>query len=103
MSLLLACSLILFCPSIMTTEGEITADLKTGKYQPGFEGGGELIGYNENEGKAFFYINGSVDLKVKIPDAGEYTLKVKASCQAAKKELAKITIYAGGKAIADEF
>src|SRR4051812_29557933 len=102
MSLLLT-SVLLLSPVHVTIDEEIKADLKAGKYQPAFEGGGDLIGYNENEEKAFFYINGTVDLKVKVPTAGEYTLKVRASCQAAMKVNAKINIVAAGKSVADEF
>jgi hypothetical protein len=98
MYLLLASLLLIAVPA-----DEIKADLKSAKYTPGFEGGGDLLGFNENEDKAFFYINGTVDLTVKVPAAGEYTLTVKASCQAAKKENAKINIVAGGKSVADEF
>jgi hypothetical protein len=82
---------------------EIKADLKGGKYQSAFEGGENLIGYKEEESKAFFYTNGSVEMKLKVPAAGEYTLKVRASCQASNKENAKMTILAGEKAVAEDF
>ena len=87
MSFLLATLLLIAGPA-----DEIKADLKNAKYTPAFEGGSDLLGFNENEDKAFFYINGTIDLKVKVPAAGDYTLTVKASCQAAKKENAKINI-----------
>jgi hypothetical protein len=100
--LLVLSSLLLINPCNLLDD-EIKADLKAGKYTPTFEGGKDLMGFNESEDKAFFYTNGSVDVTVKVPSDGEYTLKVKASCQAAKKEMAKMTIIVAGKSIADEF
>lgn len=82
---------------------EIKVDLKAGKYQSVVEGSTDLVGYSERDERAFFFTNGSVDLTVKVPEAGEYVMKVKASCQAALKEFAKMTIVAGNKSVADDF
>lgn len=95
---------LLVVPAPVISDGdELKADLKKAKYECAAEGGKDLVGYNENEGKAFFYTNGTMEMKFKVPAAGEYTLTVRASCQAALKENAKMTITAGGKAVADDF
>jgi len=79
MSLLLVLASLLVAPA---TDDAIKLDLKSGKYKPAFEGGGDLVGYNEGEEKAFFYTNGQVTLTGKVPAAGEYTITINASCQA---------------------
>lgn len=75
---------------VFTTDDAIKLSLKDATYKAAFDGGGDLLGYNEGEEKAFFYVNGSAEFKTKLPSDGEYTLTLNASCQAAEKENAKI-------------
>ncbi|MFT3883061.1 MAG: carbohydrate-binding domain-containing protein [Gemmatales bacterium] len=86
-----------------TVDDAIKLDIKAGKFKAEFEGTKDLIGYNDNDEKAFFYVNGSVELAAKVPSAGEYTITINASCQAALKENAKINISVDGKEIAKDF
>ena len=79
---------------------DIKLDLKAGKFNPD---GNELLGYNEGDECAFFYINGSVTLTAKVPAEGEYTIVLSAACTAAMKENAKITIHVGDKEVAKGF
>lgn len=88
---------------IPTVDDVIKLDLKGAKYKAAFEGGSELVGYNEGDEKAFFYTNGEVTLTAKAPAAGEYTLTINASCTAAMKENAKFNVSLDGKEVARDF
>jgi hypothetical protein len=82
----------------------IKVPLKDFKMKPKNDGTPEdLIGYNEGEEKLFFYVHGTGTAEVKIPDDGEYTLTVEASCDEAKGEKAKIKITIGETEVAKEF
>ena len=95
--------LVLACIFVPHVDDAIKLDLKTAKYKAAFEGGADLIGYNEGDEKAFFYVNGEVALAGKVPSAGEYAITLNASCQAALKENAKINITLNGKELAKDF
>jgi hypothetical protein len=81
----------------------IQLQLKAASYKAAYENAGDMVGYNENEEKAFFYTNGSVEFKCQFPADAEYTLTLEASCQAAEKELAKIDIEVNGKSVIKNF
>ena len=96
MSLLLVLASLIACPAVE----DIKLDLKAAKFNPD---GSELIGYNEGDERAFFYINGSVTLTAKVPAEGEYTITLSAACTAALKENAKINVFVGDKQVAKDF
>lgn len=99
-------SLLVVLVSLVTmpvSEDAIKLDLKAAKYKAAFEGGSELVGYNEGDEKAFFYTNGEVTLTAKVPATGEYTIVISASCQAALKENAKFNLNVDGKEISKDF
>ena len=81
----------------------IKADLKTFKWKAKFEGGEALGGYDEGEGRFNFYAHGSATGEVTIPEDGEYTLTVEASCSKVEKEHAKFKLTAGETVVAKEF
>src|SRR5581483_11702561 len=82
----------------------IKLDLKSFKMKPKFEGTPEeLMGYNEAEGKLFFYVHGSGTAEVKIPEDGEYTITIEASCDEAKNEKAKMAVKVGDVDVTKEF
>jgi hypothetical protein len=95
-------SFLLVLASLVTfgTVGEIKLDLKAAKFEPS---GNELLGYNDGDEKAFFYINGSLTATAKVADEGEYTITINAACTAALKENAKFTLYVGDKVISKDF
>ena len=80
----------------------IKADLKTFKWKATFEGGEDLGGYDENEGRFFFYAHGAATGEVTLPEDGEYTITVEAACSEAQKELAKFKLTVGGEVVAKE-
>jgi len=62
----------------------------------------DLFGYNEGEGKLFFYTNGAAEAKVKVPADGDYEVVIKASCDSAQNERAKFKVSIDGKAVGKE-
>ena len=80
----------------------IKADLKTFKWKAAFEGGEALGGYDEGEGRFNFYAHGTATGDVTIPEDGEYTITVEASCSEAQKELAKFKVTVGEVVVAKE-
>jgi hypothetical protein len=63
----------------------------------------DLFGHNEGEGKLFLYAHGSALAKVTIPEDGEYTVVIEASCDEAKNEKAKIKVTVGDVVVKDDF
>src|ERR1700733_5391856 len=63
--------------SAVTQQDAIKIDLKNFKFK-GQKDGVELLGYNEGEGKLFYYINGLAEATVKLPADGDYEITVKA-------------------------
>jgi hypothetical protein len=64
---------------------------------------GDNAGYNEGEGKLFFYAPDTAEAAVKLAADGEYTITVEASCDAAKDENAKFTLKVGDEVIKKDF
>ena len=68
-----------------------------------FKKGGDLAGLNEGDGKLFFYSFDTAEAKVSLPEDGEYTITIEASCDAAEKENAKFTLKVGDVEVKKEF
>ena len=81
----------------------IKLELKDFTMKAAFEGGQELVGYNEGEGKLFYYVNGTGTATVKVPDDGEYVITIEASCDEAKGEKAKLSLKVGDTEVAKSF
>ena len=80
----------------------ITVDLKTFKWKCAFEGKTDLGGYDDGEGRFFFYTNGTATGDVMIPADGEYTITVEASCNQAQNEFARFKLTVGDVVVAKE-
>lgn len=72
------------------------------KWKCKFDGGAELGGYDTGEERFFFYSFGTATADVTIPEDGEYTFTVEASCSEAEKELAKFKVTCGETVVAKE-
>jgi hypothetical protein len=81
---------------------DLKVDLKSFKWKAAFEGGADLGGYDEGDGRFFFYCNGTATGEVTIPDDGEYSITVEASCTEAQKEFAKFKVTIGETVVAKE-
>jgi hypothetical protein len=62
----------------------------------------DLTGYNEGDEKLFFYAPGTGEWTFKLPDDGEYTILVKASCDPAQGMNAKFKLAMDGETVGEE-
>lgn len=62
----------------------------------------DLVRYDDGDNKLCFYGNGVMEAGVKIPEDGEYTITVEASCDEAQNEKAKFKLSVGGVVVAKE-
>ncbi len=88
--------------SVAVAADAVKVSLKDFKWKCKFEGGTDLGGFDENEDRFFFYTNGTATGDVTIPEDGEYTITIEASCVEADKELAKFKVTCGGTEVAKE-
>jgi hypothetical protein len=85
---------------VMAAETQTVAvDLKTFKFPDGKQ---DLFGFNEGEGKLFFYTNGTATATVKVPEEGDYEITIKASCDQALNERAKFKLTIDGQLVGKE-
>jgi hypothetical protein len=61
-----------------------------------------LFGLNEDEGKLFFYTNGTAEAPFKLPKDGDYEIVIKASGEPAQNERAKFKLLVDGKEFGKE-
>lgn len=80
----------------------VKVNLKDFKWKSAFDGGADLGGYDENDDRFFLYTNGTASGEVAIPEDGEYTITVEASCSAAEKELAQFKLEVGETVVVKE-
>jgi len=80
----------------------IKPELKNFKWKCKFESGTELGGYDEGQDRFFFYTFGTASTDVTIPEDGEYTMTIEASCNEALKEFAKFKVTVGETEVAKE-
>jgi hypothetical protein len=62
----------------------------------------ELLGYSQDEGRLFFYTNGTAESTVKIPADAEFEIVINASCDPAQNERAKFKLTVDGKDVGME-
>ena len=62
----------------------------------------DLFGYNDGDGKIFYYTAGTVELPAKVPAEGVYEIVVKASCDEAQGQKAKWTVAVDGKLVGEQ-
>jgi hypothetical protein len=103
MSRFLSAFLVLGCGlgSVIAAD-EVKVDLKGFKFKCKFETTSDLGGYDEGEGRLYFYSFGTSTGDVEIPADGEYKLAVEASCTEAMKEFAKFKLSVGDVVVAKE-
>jgi Ca-dependent carbohydrate-binding module xylan-binding len=89
-------------PIAAGAEGEaIAVDLKTFTFKVRPESA-DLFGYNDGEGKLFYYTGGTGETTVKLPADGDYELVIKASCDPALNERAKFKVALDGQPVGME-
>ena len=95
---LLAVAVLACGIGVAVAADEVKVELKDFKWK----GGENLGGYDENEGRFYFYSFGTATGDVTIPEDGEYTITVEASCTEAEKEFAKFKLSIGEEVVAKE-
>lgn len=96
----LAVAALLSIPALALA-ADISVDLKNFKFIVA-EDAASLFGYNEDEGKLFYYSNGKAEATVKIPADGEYDIVLKASGDKAQDVRAKFKVAVDGEAVGEE-
>jgi hypothetical protein len=96
----LAAVLVLGCAGAALA-ADVTLDLKSFKFLVE-EDAKSLFGYNEDEGKLFFYTGGKAEAVAKIPSDGEYEIVLKASGDKAEDVRAKFKVAVDGEAVGAE-
>lgn len=92
--------IFIFATAVRSAE-PIKIDLADFKLTSAIKGGDDLVKY-END-TISFYVNGNAAAKLKVPADGDYVIVIEASCNAALKENAKLTLKVGDKAIKEKF
>jgi hypothetical protein len=77
----------------------IKVELKDFKFDPA----SELFGHDEGENRVFLYTNGKATAEVKIPEDGDYTVVIEASCTEANNEKAKVKVTVGDVVVQDKY
>lgn len=62
-----------------------------------------LVMVQDDQEKIFFAVTGTAVAEIKIPEDGDYTLTIEASCDEADKEKAKIKIKLGDEVVKESF
>ena len=107
MFLLLSVALVFAAPAsfqweLAAAEGDpIKVDLRTFKFDVAKEMA-DLFGYDDGEGRLFFYTRGLGETTVKLPADGEYEITVRASCDPALNERAKFKLTLDGQPVGAE-
>ncbi len=78
-------------------------ELKAFKLKAAFDGGTDLVGHDEGENRLFFYTNGTGTCEVKVPEDGEFTIKLEMGCTKAEKDFAQIKLAVGDVVVKEKF
>jgi hypothetical protein len=95
-------ALVLSAGPVALAADAIKLDLSTFKWKAGFDGGDELGGYDNSDERFFLNTNGTATGEVNVPEDGEYTVTVEASCTEAQKEFAKFKVTCGEVVVTKE-
>jgi Ca-dependent carbohydrate-binding module xylan-binding len=98
----LVCAAVLVTGSVVCAADADAINLSKFKWKAAFDGGAELGGYDDGEGRFNFYTNGTMTGDVTVPEDGEYTLTVEAGCSEAEKVFAKFKLSVGETVVAKE-
>ncbi len=101
--LLVSLALVLGLGGFAAAAEPVKLDLSKFKWKAAFDGGGDLGGYDDGQNRFFLYTNGTATGEVTVPEDGEYTITVEASCTEAKKVFAAFKLTVGEVVVAKEF
>jgi hypothetical protein len=95
-----ACVVVLASAGVAAAADAITVELKEFKVKG--DAKPDLVKFEENDNKLCFYTNGALEADVKVPEDGEYTITVEASCDEALNVKAKFKLSVGDAVIAKD-
>jgi trehalose utilization protein len=100
---LLACVLafVWACPAVPAQDEAKPVVLDLSKFKGPAENA-ELFGFNDGEGKVFFFTAGVIEFPAKIVADGDYQIVVKASCDEAMNQKAKFKLRVDGQQVGAE-
>lgn len=87
---------------VVAAADDVKVELKDFKWKCKFDNGESLGGYDDGEGRFFFYSFGTATGDVTIPEDGEYTITIEVACTEAEKEFAKFKLSVGEEVVAKE-
>jgi hypothetical protein len=90
---IVVCAAVLASAGVAAAADAITVELKDFKVKG--EAPADLVKYEEGENRLCFYTNGVLEADVEVPEDGEYTITVEASCDEALNEKAKFKLSVG--------
>ncbi len=90
------------CAGFAVAAEAIPVELKDFKLKGAFDDNSG-VALDEGASKIGFYTGGTAVATVKIPEDGEYTIAVEASCDEAEKEKAKMTVKVGDEVVKENF
>ena len=103
MNRLVAIAVLVVCASALSSgaadDKPIAVELKSFTFDPA---NSDLLGYQDEQGRLFYYINGAAEATVKVPADGDYSIVVNASGDPALNEKAKFKLSIDGKLIDKE-
>jgi len=62
----------------------------------------DLFGFDDGEGRLFFYTRGTGEATIKLPADGDYEITIRASCDPALNERAKFKLTLDGESVGVE-
>ena len=98
--LVVGAAAVLLAVGVAVAADPVKVELKEFKFDPT---NSELFGHDEGENRLFFYTNGKASATVKVPEDGEYSVVIEASCSEAKNEKAKVKVSVGDVVVQDKY
>jgi hypothetical protein len=87
--------------AVSAADDPISIDLRSFKFKVP-DAQADLFGYDDNEGRLFFYAGGPGETTIKLPSDAEYEITIRASCDPALGERAKFKVALDGEPVGAE-
>ena len=81
----------------------ISVELKDFKLKSDYANNDDGVTLNDADGKINFYSNGTAVATVNVTEGGEYDILIEASCDAAEKKNAAMTVKVGDEVLKEKF
>jgi hypothetical protein len=88
-------------PAPAAADDPISVNLRSFKFKVP-DAQADLFGFDDNEGRLFFFASGPAEATVTLPADGDYEITVRASCDPALGERAKFKVALDGEPVGTE-